>query len=113
MCCACAGSCNHVGNHSFCAAHGGQMQPTVVYVGASWNVGAEELAWALAALLEDTQHAEHTCHDDPSCPVDAARRVLARYRGARIGWTMNYPSTTTTATTAASPNAASDGGSDG
>lgn len=23
FCCACAGSCNHVGNHSFCEAHGG------------------------------------------------------------------------------------------
>lgn len=23
FCCACAGTCNHVGNHSFCEAHGG------------------------------------------------------------------------------------------
>lgn len=22
MCCVCAGSCNHVGNHAFCEAHG-------------------------------------------------------------------------------------------
>lgn len=23
MCCICAGSCNHIGNHTYCAAHGG------------------------------------------------------------------------------------------
>ncbi len=27
MCCVCAGSCNHVGNHWYCAAHGGTAVP--------------------------------------------------------------------------------------
>lgn len=26
-CCACNGSCNHVGNHSYCEAHGGKPVP--------------------------------------------------------------------------------------
>ncbi len=41
---------------------------------------ADKLWSALAGLLDDTQHAEHTCHDDPSCPVDAARRILEECR---------------------------------
>lgn len=27
MCCVCAGTCNHVGNHTFCQAHGGSPAP--------------------------------------------------------------------------------------
>lgn len=30
MCCACAGSCNHVGNHWFCEAHGGKPTAPMV-----------------------------------------------------------------------------------
>lgn len=29
MCCVCAGTCNHIGNHSYCSAHGGANQPSV------------------------------------------------------------------------------------
>lgn len=36
FCCACAGSCNHVGPHSFCAAHGGPGHATNLY----WPVHA-------------------------------------------------------------------------
>lgn len=33
MCCACNGSCNHVGQHFYCATHGGAWQnpPTFTY----------------------------------------------------------------------------------
>lgn len=31
-CCVCAGSCNHVGNHSYCEAHGGKP-----YNGLTWT----------------------------------------------------------------------------
>ena len=27
MCCACDGSCNHVGQHAYCPAHGGSAEP--------------------------------------------------------------------------------------
>ncbi len=30
FCCACAGSCNHVGNHSFCQAHGGTASTSFI-----------------------------------------------------------------------------------
>ncbi len=33
FCCACAGTCNHVGNHSYCAAHGGSGYSHPVVVG--------------------------------------------------------------------------------
>lgn len=35
FCCACAGSCNHVGNHSYCVAHGGVNTPVVTTVTAN------------------------------------------------------------------------------
>ena len=31
MCCICAGSCNHIGNHGYCEAHGGKSG------GLSWT----------------------------------------------------------------------------
>lgn len=50
-CCACAGTCNHVGNHSYCAAHGGsgyyipsvvtttRMRPAACLGGHDYAVG--------------------------------------------------------------------------
>lgn len=40
FCCACAGNCNHVGNHSFCSAHGDRPQytePVIQWVGTFAN----------------------------------------------------------------------------
>jgi len=43
FCCTCAGSCNHVGNHTFCFAHGGHdvprqpLPPTITFTGTSTN----------------------------------------------------------------------------
>ncbi len=55
------------------------QQNEVRYLDAE-KARADKLWSALAGLLDDTQHAEHTCHDDPSCPVDAARRILEECR---------------------------------
>ena len=37
MCCTCAGSCNHVGNHTFCVAHGGSVYQPAVGTGTGTN----------------------------------------------------------------------------
>lgn len=39
MCCVCAGSCNHIGNHSYCSAHGGSTHPSVTTTGTSMGWG--------------------------------------------------------------------------
>jgi hypothetical protein len=66
MCCACSGSCNHVGPHSYCAAHGGLALAPVVDAGTgtsfvfvpsapsdepSADELARELAFAVTAWL--------------------------------------------------------------
>lgn len=43
---------------------------------------APELLEALHNLLADTQHSKHKC-DDPDCPVEAARAVIAKAIGAK------------------------------
>lgn len=30
-CCVCNGACNHIGAHSYCAAHGGSTNPTFAF----------------------------------------------------------------------------------
>lgn len=47
MCCACDGSCNHVGPHSFCPAHGGQPAASPSVVTSTSNV------MLLSAPMED------------------------------------------------------------
>lgn len=38
MCCICNGTCNHVGPHSYCSAHGGGLfnQPTTLTYTTNW-----------------------------------------------------------------------------
>lgn len=42
-CCVCAGSCNHVGPHSYCAAHGGNYLPMTTTVTTQTLVEDEEV----------------------------------------------------------------------
>lgn len=48
FCCACAGSCNHIGNHSFCVAHGGAVNPVVTIQTRTANLGGQ---WLCPDLL--------------------------------------------------------------
>jgi hypothetical protein len=45
-CCACAGSCNHVGNHAYCVAHGGSGDPV-------WTVVSSGTNFPLAPVTEE------------------------------------------------------------
>jgi hypothetical protein len=61
MCCVCAGLCSHVGNHSYCAAHGGTEQPAMT-VQPSTSVSFTPIpcnhCWckAAAVALRDKPH---------------------------------------------------------
>jgi len=44
FCCTCAGSCNHIGPHSFCPAHGGVQTYTYTASGTSFEPLSVELS---------------------------------------------------------------------
>lgn len=79
MCCVCAGSCNHVGNHTYCFAHGGPS-----YVG---ETGYEYFTTSGTGTFTITPW---------SSGVTTLKRPPARQRlGALIGrfgaWVANEP----------------------
>lgn len=63
MCCVCAGSCNHIGNHTYCAAHGGPVyQPAVqTGTGANWWPWSYSMTRCDHCFCEDAEdwHPDH------------------------------------------------------
>lgn len=65
MCCQCDGSCNHIGPHSYCAAHGGDRprewvgpQPTAPALG--WECPACHMIYAPTVALCGCRQAWHS-----------------------------------------------------
>lgn len=50
MCCVCAGSCNHIGNHSFCYAHASNQRP--IYGGTYKVDRSQEIIEMLRRITE-------------------------------------------------------------
>lgn len=83
MCCACAGSCNHVGNHSFCEAHGGATHSGQVITGTWRQIIALDADFADAEMLCEAAEVIKRRRRRQSIVSDILIRVLQKM-AARI-----------------------------